>query len=86
MILEPLHPNHSLLLFTRKMAPSLDQLSSIATPTDPDLHLSITPQSNSHLPATPTMNSHTPSPPAHAQEMADLEQIWNGLSLEHLHD
>ena len=32
------------------------------------------------------MNSHTPSPLTHAQEMADLEQIWSGLSLEHLHD
>ena len=84
--LDPLHPIHSLLILTQKMAPSSEQLSSTATPTDPNLHLSTTPQSNSHLPASPTMNSHTLSPPAHVQEMADLEQIWSGLSLEHLHD
>ena len=42
--------------------------------------------SNFHMAAPPTMNSHTPSPPAHAQKMADLEQIWSGLSLEHLHN
>ena len=84
--LVPLHPQHSPLILTQKMAPSSNQLSSTATPTDPNLHLSTTPQSNSHLPAIPTMNSHTPSPPAHTQEMVDLEQIWSGLSLEHLHD
>ena len=68
------------------MAPSSNQLSSTATPTDSNLHLSTTPQSNSHMAAPSTMNSNTPSPPTHAQEMADLEQIWSGLSLEHLHD
>ena len=70
-----LHPQHSPLILTQKMAPSSDQLSSTATPTDPNLHLSTTPQSNSHLPTIPTMNSHTPSPPAHTQEMVDVEQI-----------
>ena len=68
------------------MALSSDQPSSTVTLTNFDLHLSTTPQSNSHMAAPPTMNSHTHSPPTHAQEMADLEQIWSGLSLEHLHE
>ena len=84
--LDPLHPQHPSLIFTQKMALSSDQISSTPTPTNPDLHLSTKPQSNSHLLATPTMNNHTPSHPVHVQEMADLKQIWSGLSLEHLQE
>ena len=65
------------------MAPSSDQTTPTTTPTDPDLHLSTTPQSHPHMAAF-TMSSHTHPPSNHAQEMEELEQIWNSLSLEQL--
>ena len=68
------------------MAPSSDQHSSTATSTDPDLRQSPTPQSFPHHPTTPTMNSQAPPLPDHDHVMANLEQIWNDLSLEHSHD
>ena len=66
------------------MVPSSDQTTPTTTPTDPDLHLSTTPQSNPHMAAPLTMSSHNHSPPTHAQAMEELEQIWSSLSLEHL--
>ena len=68
------------------MAPSSDQHSSTATPTDPDLRQSPTPQSFPHLPTTPTMNSQAPSLQDHDLMMTNLEQVWSRLSLEHSHD
>ena len=79
----PPHSNHIPQIFTWRMASSSDQTSPTTTPTDPDLHLSTTPQSNPHMAAPLTMSSHTHPPPTHAQAMEELEQIWSSLSLEH---
>nr|POF08056.1 hypothetical protein CFP56_17780 [Quercus suber] len=68
------------------MAPSSNQNSSTSTPTDPDLRLTPTPQSTPPLSATPTMPTHSPTLQNYDQEMANLEQIWNNLSLEHTHN
>ena len=52
-------------------------------PTDLDLRLTSTPQSNPPLSATPIMNYHSSTPQAYEQEMENLEQLWSELSLEH---
>ena len=65
------------------MAPLSDQQSSTPTPTNPDLHQTPSHQNSPSLPTTPTMHTHSTTPPPlnPAQEMAILQQIWNGLSL-----
>ena len=68
------------------MAPSSNQHSSTATPTNPDLRQSPTPQSFPHTPATPTMNNQAPPSQAHELMMANLEQVWSSLSLEYSQD
>ena len=65
------------------MAPSSDQVSSTPTPTDPNLSLTPTPQSNLPPLATPSMNYDSPTPQAYEQEMENLERLWRNLSLEH---
>ena len=65
------------------MAPSSDQASSIPTPTDLDLSLTSTPQSNPPLLATPIINYHSSTSQAYEQEMENLKQLWSKLSLEH---
>ena len=81
-----LTPNQLHHFKPHNMAPSSDQHSLIATPTDPNLRQSPTPQSFPHIPATPTMNSQAPRSEAHELMMVNLEQVWSGLSLEHSHD
>ena len=45
-----------------------------------------TPQNSPHTPANPTMNNQAPPSQAHELMMANLEQVWSSLSLEHSQD
>ena len=64
------------------MTPSSDQLSSTATPTNPDMRQSPTPYNS----ANPNMTNQAPPLQAHELMMANLEQVWSSLSLEHSQD
>ena len=43
-------------------------------------------QNSPHTPANPTMNNQAPPSQAHELMMANLEQVWSSLSLEHSQD